>query len=113
MKIFSASNPTEAHIICGLMKQQNIHTEVRDEGLFSLKGELPLTNDTDPYVWLFELDKLDQARTLINEYENQQHDLADWLCEVCGEQNEGQFGLCWRCTGKETSQENRSAQKNK
>ncbi|MDV7102992.1 DUF2007 domain-containing protein [Vibrio sp. TH_r3] len=103
MKIFSASNPTEAHIICGLMKQQNIQAEVRDEGLFSLKGELPLTNDTDPYVWLIDLDKLQQARVLINEYEDQQHDLVDWQCEKCGEQNEGQFALCWRCAGEQAT----------
>ena len=39
MKIFSASNPTEAHIICGLLESENIACEVRGEGLFGLKGE--------------------------------------------------------------------------
>ena len=40
MKIFSASNPTEAHIICGLLESENIACEVRGEGLFGLKGFL-------------------------------------------------------------------------
>ncbi|MEZ9549197.1 putative signal transducing protein, partial [Vibrio crassostreae] len=54
MKIFSASNPTEAHIICGLLESENISCEVRGEGLFGLKGEIPFTEETDPYVWLYE-----------------------------------------------------------
>ncbi len=41
MKIFSASNPTEAHILCGLLQQQGIDAEVRGEGIFGLRGELP------------------------------------------------------------------------
>ena len=39
MKIFSASNPTEAHIICGLLESENIACEVRGEDLFGLKGK--------------------------------------------------------------------------
>ena len=37
MKTFSASNPTEAHIICGLLESENIACEVRGEDLFGLK----------------------------------------------------------------------------
>jgi len=97
MKIYSASNPTEAHIVCGLLRQQNIHAEVRGEGIFGLKGELPFTDDTDPYVWLLQSDKLKRARDVIQEYCVQQENIADWICEKCGETNEGQFGLCWNC----------------
>lgn len=39
MKIFSAANPTEAHIICGLLESEKIACEVRGEGLFGLKGK--------------------------------------------------------------------------
>jgi hypothetical protein len=97
MKIFTASNPTEAHIVCGLLEQQRISAEVRGEGVFGLKGELPLTDDTDPYVWLLQLDKANKALALVEEYKNQQNNYSDWQCEECGEVNEGQFGLCWNC----------------
>lgn len=99
MKLFNASNPTEAHIVCGLLQQQNIAAEVRGEGIFSLKGEIPLTEDTDPYVWLLQPQKQEVAEELIKEYQNQQVNLPDWACERCGEINEGQFGACWNCSG--------------
>ena len=72
MKIFSASNPTEAHIICGLLESENIACEVRGEGLFGLKGEIPFTEDTDPYVWLYEPEQANKARVIVNEYQKQQ-----------------------------------------
>lgn len=97
MKVFNASNPTEAHIVCGFLQQQGIHAEVRGEGIFGLKGELPLTEDTDPYVWLLELNKVDVVKALILEYQQQQQPTADWTCSECKEVNEGQFGLCWKC----------------
>ena len=66
MKIFSASNPTEAHIICGLLESENIACEVRGEGLFGLKGEIPFTEETDPYVWLYEPELASKALSLIH-----------------------------------------------
>ncbi len=42
MKIYIAKNPAEAHIVCELLKTEQIACEVRGEGMFGLKGELPL-----------------------------------------------------------------------
>lgn len=38
MKIFIAKNPAEAHIVCELLRTEQILCEVRGEGLFGLKG---------------------------------------------------------------------------
>ncbi|MDN3701445.1 DUF2007 domain-containing protein [Vibrio artabrorum] len=99
MKIFSASNPTEAHIICGLLESENIACEVRGEGLFGLKGEIPFTEDTDPYVWLCEPEMTDKARLIVSEYQKQQDSIIyeEWRCRKCHEINEAQFGSCWQC----------------
>lgn len=99
MKVFVASNPTDAHILCELLKQASIACDVRGEALFGLRGELPLNEDTAPYIWLYDPQQLTAARAIIDDYlqpVNEQH-RADWRCRQCGELNEAQFGACWRC----------------
>nr|WP_246201003.1 DUF2007 domain-containing protein [Vibrio ziniensis] len=98
MKIFIAQHPTEAHIVCGLLRQQNIPCEVRGETLFSVRGEIPFDEASSPYVWLLNLSLLEQSEQVISDYlqpafPNQ----PDWVCKHCGENNEPQFGLCWNC----------------
>ncbi|GLO61215.1 hypothetical protein MACH09_17230 [Vibrio sp. MACH09] len=97
MKIYTAGNPTEAHIVCELLKQQRIAAEVRGDGVFSLKGELPLTDDSDPYIWLMDLSKSELASQVIEEFRSAPITSAEWQCKECNERNEGQFALCWSC----------------
>ncbi|MBD1576725.1 DUF2007 domain-containing protein [Vibrio sp. S11_S32] len=98
MKIYSASNPIEAHIVCGLLQSQGIEAKVYAEDLFSLKGEIPFSNETDPYIWLLHQQDESQARTIISDYETQPVEYApDWQCDTCGEMVEAQFSLCWNC----------------
>jgi len=97
VKIFTAANPTEAHIVYELLKFEDITTEVRGVALFGLKGEIPMTTDTDPYLWLFDHTQLPKAKVIIEEFESQDTSLADWSCSHCDEINEGQFSACWQC----------------
>ena len=97
MKIFTAHTPIEAHIVCQLLQNENVQCEVRGEGLFGLKGELPATDETSPYIWLLETDKLAFAEVILDHYRHQQAVLPNWLCPACGEEIEGQFGACWHC----------------
>ncbi|WP_375750292.1 DUF2007 domain-containing protein [Vibrio sp. HN007] len=98
MKIYSAKNPTEAHIVSELLKSENIPAEVRGEGIFGLKGELPLTDDTDPYVWISDTSQADEAHEIVNSFKQQSLNTdTEWSCQQCGEKNEGQFGACWQC----------------
>lgn len=99
MKIFIAKNPAEAHIVCELLKTEQIHCEVRGEGLFGLKGELPFGDDTDPYVWLFAEEQHMKAKAIVDAYQKQAqpNTYQDWVCPKCSEINEGQFGACWQC----------------
>ncbi len=96
MKIFSAANPVEAHIVCELLKSHGVLAKVHAEHTFSLKGEIPFTQDSDPYVWLEEDIHLKKAKRLIAEYEQQECG-PDWLCPQCGENVENQFSVCWNC----------------
>ncbi|HHF3148739.1 TPA: DUF2007 domain-containing protein [Vibrio diabolicus] len=99
MKIFIAKNPAEAHIVCELLKTEQVYCEVRGEGIFGLKGELPFSDDTDPYVWLFDAKQQVKAEGIIQAYRKQSdgNEYQDWQCPKCHEVNEGQFGACWQC----------------
>lgn len=96
MKIYSAETPTEAHIVCELLKSHHVRCEVRGEGIFSLQGEVPFGESSAPYIWLLDNESRQLAQQLIDEYHSA--DGKDpWRCEQCGEMNEPQFGLCWQC----------------
>lgn len=96
MKIFTATTPTEAHIICELLKSNQVSCEVRGEGIFGLQGEVPFGENSEPYVWLFDNDALPLAQDIIADY--QQDPLGEqWQCDKCHERNEAQFGICWQC----------------
>ncbi|WP_394144558.1 putative signal transducing protein [Vibrio atypicus] len=96
MKIYSASNPPEAHIVCELLKSQSIDCEVRGEGIFGLQGEIPFGENSEPYVWLLQEQQQEKALNIIRQF--QSHNIGEeWRCNHCGESNEPQFGACWQC----------------
>ncbi len=98
MKLYTALNPTEAHILCELLKTEGIQCEVRGEGLFGLQGEIPISPDTGAYIWLMEPIKMTEAQRIIQDYERQRTSVGpDWYCLNCGESNEALFGICWNC----------------
>ncbi len=104
MKVFIAHNPTEAHIVCGLLQQAQIACEVRGEMLFAARGELPCDDSSSPYVWLLNPNAEKKAKGMINEYlQPKQEKRPEWRCKQCGEDNEPQFGLCWNCGSEEDS----------
>lgn len=99
MKIFVAKNPAEAHIVCGLLLAENIRCEVRGEGLFGLKGEIPFSDDSDPYVWLQRPEQALVAKGVVQDYifQSESNIQSNWVCGHCEEENEPQFGACWQC----------------
>lgn len=101
MKIFTADNPTEAHIVCGLLRTAAIDAEVKGESLFSLQGELPFGEETSPTIWLNQPNKLDKALEVISDYKSTIFDGIAWKCTHCDAENEAQFAICWQCLQSE------------
>lgn len=104
LKVYIAQNPTEAHLVRGLLETQNIECFVKGETLFSARGELPITSETAPSVWIYDKARLVDAEGIVQDYEralgNEEQPAAIWECHSCGEMLEGQFTQCWKC-GKE------------
>ena len=100
-KVFIARHPTEAHLVKGLLELEGIEAEVRGEALFGALGELAITADTLPSVWIQEDSQIEQAMKIVSRYEQ---GLAShvtiglvWRCPKCGEMLEPQFTSCWQC----------------
>jgi hypothetical protein len=101
VQVYSAQHPTEAHYVKGLLESQGIASEVRGESLFGARGELPITTETAPSIWIFDDSRFSEARAVIKEYEDLNNkdtsDQPKWECDSCGEESEAQFTECWNC----------------
>ena len=56
-------------------------------------------NDCYPEVWILNEADESRATQLIEEQNNpeQLEQKAEWKCSNCGEENFGQFEICWNC----------------
>jgi len=54
-----------------------------------------------PEIWVMHAAEFDAASrilaAIIESYENPGE---PWVCKTCGEELEGQFGSCWRCSAE-------------
>jgi hypothetical protein len=99
VKLYAARDGLEAGFIRAWLEQHELHSVVLGDNLSIARGELPMTVDTLPAVWINEEDA-PRATELMKTYfhENQQQDKpASWKCSGCGETIEGQFDQCWHC----------------
>ena len=98
-KVYIAKNPADAHLLKGLLEGENIDAEVRGEFLYGVRGEVPITPDTCPSVWV--MDDVDYVRAMevvstFREGSPNPIEGKAWNCS-CGEENESQFTECWSC----------------
>ena len=99
IRVYSAADPADAHLVCALLKDNSIQAVVQGENLWMARGEVPLTPETAPSVWVNEPD-VKRARALIEQRERpSQSQAPSWKCSRCGQVIEGQFSECWRCAG--------------
>ncbi len=101
IQIYIAEHPTEAHFVKGLLETEEINCCVRGENLFSARGEIPITAETAPSVWIYDKSRLEEAETVIKDYlrakKQETADGESWTCPSCGEVHESQFTSCWNC----------------
>lgn len=106
LKIFTARDALEAHHVRGMLEAAGIPAAVMGETLSLARGELPMTQETLPSVWVHEHDQA-PAMKIVHDWTGPspgQGDrppedvvLAAWQCPQCGEQVEPQFTTCWNC----------------
>lgn len=91
--VYSASNSLEAYSVKGLLENTGIAVRLTGEALAAAIGELP-ANVMEVQLWVAP-HQWQKAKELVMDYLS--NDYQDWCCQHCGEMNQGQFELCWRC----------------
>ncbi|MFO7568656.1 MAG: DUF2007 domain-containing protein [Smithellaceae bacterium] len=105
-RVYLARNPADAHLLRGILESHHIQAVVHGDFLWSARGEVPLTVDTSPSVWVQHDIDFERASEVVRQFQSQisadAFSGADWTCGHCGETNEGQFSECWQCgTGRD------------
>lgn len=78
-----------------ILDLEEIRSEILNENLIQLAGELPYAE-----CWLklvvFSEEDLHRAKEVIAVYEAEEPDGENWVCS-CGEQHAFHFTECWSC----------------
>ncbi len=96
-RVYSNDNVPMVWHVRNMLEQQGIDVIVRNEKLYSVVGEVPVT-ECMPEVWVKSPLQHRYAEQLIAEMESGTEEvLKPWYCGCRGEFNEGSFAVCWRC----------------
>ena len=100
-KVYIAKNPADAHLLKALLEGEGIAADVIGEFLYSCRGEVPISRDTLPSVWVMDDADSEKAEEIIRQYRLAENGAREndeeWKCAGCGETNEGLFTECWQC----------------
>lgn len=107
-KLYTANNLLEAHIIQDLLANAYIPSRLFNEYAQGATGEIPFTH-AYPEVWVERDLDYDRGRAIVTAYEQAPPIIDSIFCQQCGEENPGNFQLCWHCgAGLEIVKEKRS-----
>jgi len=100
-RVYIPKDPVEAHLVKGLLEGEDIKVLVKGEALWSIRGEVPITPETCPSVWVIEDSDYERAIEVLSALPlgeaSPPEEGGEWRCGQCGEMNESQFTECWQC----------------
>jgi hypothetical protein len=95
-KVFSTDDRLLAGHIHSVLEAQNIGCWIKNLNLSGAIGELPPT-ECWPEIWIHDDDDYPLATKIIQDINSPATgENKSWTCQ-CGEINEVQFQICWRC----------------
>ena len=94
-RAYVAADPLDAGFVRGLLESAGINTLIKGDLLWGGRGELPVSDDTAPTLWVGSGDYA-RARALIEEIKRPTEH-PQWKCSGCGEIHDGEFQQCWQC----------------
>lgn len=99
-RVYSTDSVPMAWHIRNSLQQHDIEAEVRNANLYSVAGEIPLT-ECQVEVWVQGL-YFQRAERLVREFEQEAsaenwEEGPVWECANCGEENLHNFIQCWNC----------------
>jgi len=96
-RVYSDNNVAMVWHVRNMLQAQDIDVEVRNDRLYTVAGEVPIT-ECMAEVWVKNPLFYRLAEQLISEMKSgPEETLPDWQCASCGENNAGCFAVCWNC----------------
>jgi uncharacterized protein (UPF0212 family) len=103
VKLYAGSSGVDVYVLRDMLAQDGIPSVIMGESLGTARGDLPMTADTLPSLWVGKQDAeravpiaVEYDRIKLNGIDASQAG-ADWKCAKCGEEVEGHFSACWNC----------------
>ena len=97
-RLYSNDNVAMAWHVRNMLEQQGIDVFIKNDRLYSIAGEVPVT-ECMAEVWVKNPLQYRFAAQLISEMEKgEQTESAPWQCPDCDEEIEGVFDICWNCS---------------
>lgn len=124
IRVAQPADPLEAQLLLGVLEEHGIRAVVQGEALWAARGELPLTPDSAPSIWVADEADAHRAREIIEEHKTRPNPthcpncgmdlhggresqcpkcatpfriVGVWTCPVCHEISGTQFTHCWSC----------------
>ncbi len=95
-RVYCAPTLPDAHLMRGLLEREGIEAKVFNENAQSLMGEIPV-HHAWPEVWIVDERETGKAREVIRRVEHSPEAARRIYCPHCGEENPGNFQVCWSC----------------
>jgi hypothetical protein len=95
-RLCKAASLPDAHILRGLLEQEGIEVHVFNENAQGGVGQLPV-GEALPELWVDDERHWQRAHDVVRRFEASPRIDATLRCSGCGEDNPGNFQLCWSC----------------
>ncbi|MFK7863602.1 MAG: DUF2007 domain-containing protein [Pseudohongiellaceae bacterium] len=96
-RVFTSESVPMAWHVKNVLEFHNIDAVVKNEGLLSIAGEVPIS-ECQPEVWVLNDLYYPLAEKLVLELESEPEISGDdWICTSCQESNIASYGICWNC----------------
>jgi hypothetical protein len=95
-RLCKAASLPDAHILRGVLEQEGIGIHVFNENAQGGVGQLPV-GEALPELWVADEKDFQRAQEVVRRFETAPRIEATVRCAACGEDNPGNFQVCWSC----------------
>jgi hypothetical protein len=97
-RICDANNLPEAALLADLLEAAGISVHVLNQNAVGAMGDVPFL-DALPQIWVANAGHAALAREIVERFRSAASAApnAPWDCTGCGENNPGNFDVCWNC----------------
>jgi hypothetical protein len=94
--VYKHENKAMLHSIKNLLELNGIECFLKNEHSASVAGNLGI-GLSEAELWVLHSADMVKAKALIDDVNRNAPTEPEWTCAKCGEKNDGNFQICWKC----------------